>query len=54
MCFYSDVNCPSECFRPTEFMFESYQSCVIWIDNHKKYFAGSVHFCIGSIDNNFK
>lgn len=51
--FYSGINIPLECFRPTDLCFPDIRSCIEWIEVHKKYFASSVHFGICSFDNNF-
>lgn len=50
---YSYFDCALESFRPCEKSFDSFQSCIDWIETHKKYFSGSVHFGIFNIDNKF-
>lgn len=53
VCYYSDIDFPSECFRPTSTTFENIQDCFGWIDKHKKYFSKMVHFGVFSVDNTF-
>lgn len=54
VCYYSDLDMPSECFRPTSTTFENIQDCFVWIDKHKKYFSPLVRFGVFPYDNTFE